>query len=182
MLMNPVKSPNQLHIFDPWDFLSPKRRQMLDTGWPGLFKEHILPTLPVDQIIMHFDSQVGRPSKELYAMLGALVLQQAFDLPICPVKKGNKHYFIHFNAKQARIALRRRYERSDTFTAQYRWRAGVEATMSEYDRRTGVKRLRVRGMKAVRLCAVLKALAINIFRTAAVRAARMAPDPAPCMP
>lgn len=75
-----VKSPNQLYIFDPWDFLSPKRRQMLDTGWPGLFKEHILPTLPVDQIIMHFDSQVGRPSKELYAMLGALVLQQAFDL------------------------------------------------------------------------------------------------------
>lgn len=119
--------------------------------------------------------------KTISAGFDAQHCQSCPDLPICPVKKGSKHYFIHFNAKQARIAVRRQYERSDSFTEQYRWRAGVEATMSEYDRRTGVKRLRVRGMKAVRLCAVLKALAINIFRTAAARAARMVPDPAPCM-
>lgn len=35
-----VKDPNQLDIFDPWAFLSPKRRQMLDSEWPGLFREH----------------------------------------------------------------------------------------------------------------------------------------------
>ncbi|MCJ8500144.1 hypothetical protein [Desulfatitalea alkaliphila] len=46
-----LKSPNQLYIFDPWVILSPKRRQTLDTGWPGLFREDIMPTLPVDQII-----------------------------------------------------------------------------------------------------------------------------------
>ena len=41
--------------------------------------------------------------------------------------------------------------------------------MSEYDKRTGVKRLRVRGFGAVRFAATIKAAAINIFRATAVR-------------
>lgn len=48
-------------------------------------------------------------------------------------------------------------------------RSGIEATNSEYDRLTGVKHLRVRGFKAVRFCATIKALGINIFRIAAAR-------------
>lgn len=75
-----VKNPNQLNIFDPWDFLAPKRRQMLDAGWPGLFREHILPSIPIDKVKKYFDPSFGRPSKELYSMLGALILQQSFDL------------------------------------------------------------------------------------------------------
>ena len=75
-----IKNPNQLNIFDPWDFLTPKRRQMLDAGWPGLFREHILPSIPVAKVARYFDSSFGRPTKEFYAMLGALVLQQTFDL------------------------------------------------------------------------------------------------------
>ena len=43
--------------------------------------------------------------------------------------------------------------------------------MSEYDRRTGVKHLRVRGLQAVRFCATLKAIGINIFRATAVQQA-----------
>jgi hypothetical protein len=46
--------------------------------------------------------------------------------------------------------------------------------MSEFDRRTGVKRLRVRGLTAVRLSAILKALGLNILRAAAVMAAIIA--------
>lgn len=41
--------------------------------------------------------------------------------------------------------------------------------MSEYDRRTGVKKLRVRGLKAVTFAAVLKAIGINLFRAAAFK-------------
>jgi len=70
-----------------------------------------------------------------------------------------------------RIAKRRAIERTNEFKERYRWRAGVEATMSELDRRTGVKRLRVRGFKAVRFCATLKAVGVNLFRAAAVRRA-----------
>jgi len=91
---------------------------------------------------------------------------------ICSVKKGRKYYYLRYTAKEMRVAKRRAYERSDEFKDRYRWRAGVEATMSEYDRRTGVKRLRVRGIKAVRFCAILKATGLNILRAAAVRKAR----------
>jgi len=96
----------------------------------------------------------------------------------CPVKKGNKHCYLRVTDKEIRIARRRKYERSSEFRDRYRWRAGVEATMSEYDRRTGGKHLRVRGLKAVKYCATLKALAVNIFRAAAFRMARMAPEQA----
>jgi hypothetical protein len=37
--------------------------------------------------------------------------------------------------------------------------------------RTGVKQLRVRGLKAVRFCATLKTIGINIFKATAVRRA-----------
>jgi len=95
----------------------------------------------------------------------------------CPVKAGKKHYYLRYEDKVWRIAMRRAYEKTDEFKDKYRWRAGVEATMSEYDRKTGVKNLRVRGMGAVRLCATLKAVGINIFRATAFRRAKISPKP-----
>jgi hypothetical protein len=89
----------------------------------------------------------------------------------CPVKKGKKFYYLRFTKKELRLARRRIYEQSPEFKNRYRWRAGAEATMSEFDRRTGVKHLRVRGFKAVRFCATIKAIGINLFRAAAVRKA-----------
>ena len=50
--------------------------------------------------------------------------------------------------------------------------------MSQYDRLTGVKHLRVRGFKAVRFAATLKAAAVNIARAvAALEARRRAEGP-----
>jgi len=50
--------------------------------------------------------------------------------------------------------------------------------MSQYDRLTGVKHLRVRGFTAVRFAAVLKAAGVNFARAIAVRQAkRRACDP-----
>ena len=91
-------------------------------------------------------------------------------LESCPVKQGKRHYFFRYDEKQVRLAERRAYENTEEFKDIYRYRAGVESTMSSYDRLTGVKRLRVRGLKAVRFCATLKALSVNIFRAAAFRA------------
>jgi hypothetical protein len=87
----------------------------------------------------------------------------------CPVKPGKKHHYLRYEDKTMRIATRRATERSPEFKDKYRWRAGVEATMSEYDRVTGVKRLRVRGFPAVRYRAKLKAIGVNLFRATAVR-------------
>jgi hypothetical protein len=96
---------------------------------------------------------------------------------ICPAAAGRKAYYLRFSDKQLRIALRRSLVDTDEFKDRYRWRAGVEATMSQFDRRTGVKRLRVRGFKAVRFSATLKALGLNILRAAAVMAAMLAAIP-----
>ena len=89
----------------------------------------------------------------------------------CPVKRGKKHHYLRFDDKALRIAKRRAKEQSPEFKDRYRWRSGIEGTMSAYDARTGVKQLRVRGLKAVRFCVTLKAIAINIFRATAVRKA-----------
>ena len=105
---------------------------------------------------------------------------QGFDCQICancpllngcPVKPGKNYYYLRYEEKAMRIAKRRAAEQTAEFKDRYRWRAGSEATMSELDRRTGVKRLRVRGFKAVRFSATLKAAGINLFRAAAVRRA-----------
>jgi hypothetical protein len=88
------------------------------------------------------------------------------------VKPGKKKAYLRYSEKRYRLAKRRSWEASEAFIDDYRWRAGVEATMSEFDRRTGVKKLRVRGMPAVRFCARMKATGLNILRAGAVRKAR----------
>jgi hypothetical protein len=75
-----IKDHKQQELFDAWAFLSLKRSRLLDEGWPGLFRTQILEELPVGEISPSFCSDLGRPCKELYAMLGALLLQQAMDL------------------------------------------------------------------------------------------------------
>jgi len=91
----------------------------------------------------------------------------------CSVKPGKKHYYLRYRSKNYRLALRRRFERTDEFIERYRWRAGIEASMSEYATLTGVKRLRVRGLAAVRYAAVLKAAGLNLMRAARVQRARI---------
>lgn len=94
------------------------------------------------------------------------------DCPLlgdCQVKPGKRAYYLRYTDKEARLAKRRAYEKTSVFRDRYRLRAGVEATMSEYDRRTGVKHLRVRGLKAVCFAATIKAAGLNILRAAAFR-------------
>jgi hypothetical protein len=75
-----IKNHKQGNLFDPWSFLGPKRRQLLDQSWAGLFQKEILCELPVDRIAPFFTDGFGRPTKELYTVLGVLVLQQTRDL------------------------------------------------------------------------------------------------------
>ncbi|MBW2710027.1 MAG: transposase, partial [Deltaproteobacteria bacterium] len=75
-----IKDQNQGVLFDPWHFLSPKRRGLLDQSWAGLFQKELLRELPVDEVASSFKEDFGRPTKELYTVLGVLLLQQAHDL------------------------------------------------------------------------------------------------------
>ncbi len=75
-----VNDHQTLRLFDPWDYLGPKRRKLLDTSWSGVFREYLLEKLPVEKVAKHFDEVMGRPSKELYTAIGTLILQQLCDL------------------------------------------------------------------------------------------------------
>ena len=87
----------------------------------------------------------------------------------CPVKPGKKGYYLRYDDKTLRLAQRRAYEKTPEFQEDYRFRAGIEGTMSQLDRKTGLKHLRVRGLAAVSFCATLKAVGINILRAVAFK-------------
>jgi hypothetical protein len=97
----------------------------------------------------------------------------------CPIRSVRNGYGFSYDRKQVKMARRRAREKTAVFRDRYRYRSGVESTMSELDRKTGVKRLRVRGMIAVRYCVTLKILGLNIFRAAAAWSARNVGNPGP---
>jgi len=88
---------------------------------------------------------------------------------VCPAVPGKRHFYLRYDRKAVRLAFRRAREGTREFRDRYRFRAGIEGPLSAYEARTGVKRLRVRGLEAVRYCATLKATGVNIFRASAVR-------------
>ena len=67
-------------LFDPWAYLGPKRRKLLEKSWAGLFREHLFNKIPVNKIVCYFDKYMGRPTKELFTAIGAVILQQVHDL------------------------------------------------------------------------------------------------------
>jgi len=75
-----IKDHKTLNMFDPLPFLGPKRRGLMETSWAKLFRDHVLFALPVDKIFKNYHWAMGRPTKELYAMLGVMILQQMHDL------------------------------------------------------------------------------------------------------
>jgi hypothetical protein len=87
----------------------------------------------------------------------------------CPVKRVKQSATISYDAKALRLARRRGKEKTEAFREVYRFRAGAEGTMSDLDRITGIKRLRVRGIRQVRLAATLKATGLNILRATAFK-------------
>jgi hypothetical protein len=97
----------------------------------------------------------------------------------CPVKPGKKGYYLRYDDKALRLAQRRAQEKTPEFQEVYRFRAGIEGTMSQMDRKTGLKCLRVRGLTAVSFCATLKAAGINILRAVAFRNSENTENSAP---
>src|SRR5512147_3310502 len=67
-------------LFDPWEHLGAKRRRRLERSWAGVFREHLLEHLPVRELADRFSRQSGRPTKDLYTVIAALILQQLHDL------------------------------------------------------------------------------------------------------
>jgi Transposase DDE domain/Transposase domain (DUF772) len=67
-------------LFDPWEYLGPQRRRLLEQSWAGVFRDYLLQYLPVKELAGCFRDDFGRPSKDMHVALGALILQQLHDL------------------------------------------------------------------------------------------------------
>lgn len=80
MAMLTLRDRQTNNLFDPWEHLGAKRRNLLDRCWAAVFREQLLDHLPASTLSGHFLESFGRPSKDLHVVLGALVLQQLHDL------------------------------------------------------------------------------------------------------
>ena len=78
--MKTIRDHKSGDLFDPWEHLGSKRRRLLERSWAGVFREYLLKHLPVDELGVGFRDKMGRPSKDLYVAMGALILQQLHDL------------------------------------------------------------------------------------------------------
>ena len=70
---------NRLSLFQRSHLNMPQRDHIDDT-WAPFFRENVLDRLPMDKIKALYCSNNGAPTKELYAIVGALILQQMFSL------------------------------------------------------------------------------------------------------
>lgn len=101
----------------------------------------------------------------LHAGFAIVTCRQCARLSDCPVEKGANFYYLRKTYQAFKNSHRRKFENTATFKKRYRMRSGIEGAISELDRRTGIKHLRVRGLAAVRFCMNLKAAGLNIFRS-----------------
>jgi hypothetical protein len=78
--MRRIVNPRQTRLFDSFDaILTPKTKQDLLEGWPGVFRHVILELMPVDALQEHFHPHLGRPTQELYSMAGLILLMEWMD-------------------------------------------------------------------------------------------------------
>ena len=78
-----IKNKEQIEIagLEEWrNHYSTKKIMRLEKSWAFAFHEFILPHLPVESLRKFYSDKKGRKSKELYAAMGAVILQQFFDL------------------------------------------------------------------------------------------------------
>lgn len=74
-----IKDHKTQYLFSPYPF-GPKRQAHANGSWAALFRNEILDQLPLEPLAKYYRQGQGRPSKELHATVGALLLQQTFDL------------------------------------------------------------------------------------------------------
>lgn len=78
-----IKDKNQLELpgLESWRLqYSPSKLSKLTNSWAEIFRTYVLPILPVNKIKKYYDTSTGRPSKELYSIMGVTILQQFFNL------------------------------------------------------------------------------------------------------
>lgn len=85
----------------------------------------------------------------------------------CPVREIREQFVLEHTPAQRRLAARRAEQATEAFRENYRIRAGGESVNSGLKRRTGMGRLRTRGLRRVRMAAMFRCAGWNVFRALA---------------
>lgn len=118
----------------------------------------------------HKPISTGCAKAKLQARFDASICEDCPLLPQCPVRTAlQRDETARYQYTHDRVAMRQRrlQDQEPPFKESYRWRAGIEATMSRLKHQMHLAKLRVRGLKAVACRVVLRALGLNIHRCAA---------------
>jgi IS5 family transposase len=86
---------------------------------------------------------------------------QTDSCPFKSCKKGKKHYY---KIESMKAHLRRVYEESKEFKEEYRYRSGIEGSISRFISMASARRSRYRGESKMQFSQTLKALGVNLFR------------------
>jgi hypothetical protein len=85
----------------------------------------------------------------------------------CPVKRAYGKYVLRHAPPAWRGASRRAEQRTEAFAENYRIRSGAESVNSGLKRRTGMGRLRVRGLARMSMAVLLRCAGWNLMRSIA---------------
>lgn len=78
-----VNNKEQLEVegLESWrGILSEKKIKLLKKSWAEVFRNYILPSIPIEKVADLYSRKMGRPTKELHSIVGAVILQEFFDL------------------------------------------------------------------------------------------------------
>ena len=75
--MKTIRDPDQQRLFNPFEgVISAKGWKHIAQGWQGLLRHVVLKELPAARLGDDLSEQLGRPSEELYAMCGLLLIRE----------------------------------------------------------------------------------------------------------
>jgi len=78
--MKTIRDPDQGRLFDPFSgVIGATGWRQIEQGWQGLLRHAVLKRLPAEQLGDDLSEALGRPSKELYAMCGLLLIREFHD-------------------------------------------------------------------------------------------------------
>ena len=73
------KDPKDTELFSRADYLiSEPAIELLRKGWHGVFRTSVLELLPVESVEKKFSPDMGRPTKELFSMIGLIIIKEFF--------------------------------------------------------------------------------------------------------
>ena len=74
--MKTIRDPSQQRLFDPFEgVIGSSGRKQIENGWQSLFREVILEQMPVHEISRGMSDHAGRPSAELFSIIGLLLIR-----------------------------------------------------------------------------------------------------------